>query len=76
MREIILLLKYFSVASRRTGTIEGKYDIHRRVGRRTPYSSDAWKFDRDSPYSGSPFTGIDGIPGFDEDGLPSADILN
>ena len=61
--------------SRGTGTTERKYDIHRHAGRVTPYSPDGWKFDRDSPYGGSPFSGIDGIPGFDEDGLPS-DILN
>ena len=35
------------------------------------YSARGWQFDRESPYSGSPFASIDAIPGFDEDGLPS-----
>ena len=35
------------------------------------YSARGWQFDRDSPYSGSPFASIEAIPGFDEDGLPS-----
>ena len=35
------------------------------------YSARGWQFDRNSPYSGSPFASIDAIPGFDEDGLPS-----
>ena len=42
--------------------------------RRSVYSGQSnggWQFDRDSPYTGSPFSGIDGIPGFDDDGLPS-----
>ena len=34
-------------------------------------SSTGWAFDQDSAYMGSPFESIEGIPGFDEDGLPS-----
>ena len=35
------------------------------------HSDGGWQFNRDSPYTGSPFSAIDGIPGFDDDGLPS-----
>ena len=38
------------------------------------YSARGWQFERNSPYAGSPFSGIDGIPGFDEDGLPAETI--
>ena len=44
---------------------------HYRFDAESIYSARGWQFDRNSPYSGSPFASIDAIPGFDEDGLPS-----
>ena len=38
------------------------------------YSARGWQFERNSPYAGSAFSGIDGIPGLDEDGLPAETI--
>ena len=75
MTIIIGFFEYFSLVLRRPKSAARKYNVHRGSDKSLSFSSGGWKFDRDSPYTGSPFFGIDGIPGFDEDGLPS-EIIN
>ena len=60
---------YFSGVANQSSTTKFKeYGLDERE---SVYSARGWQFDRQSPYSGSPFASIDAIPGFDEDGLPS-----
>ena len=55
----------------RSGKVQGKVNLGWRRSVYSGHSDGGWQFDRNSPYTGSPFSEIDGIPGFDADGLPS-----
>ena len=73
MNEVDIPFKCFSCVTNWKKT-QGKYDAtkgRKRESTFSRYPSEGWQFERDSPYQESFNLGVDAIPGFDEDGLPT-----